>query len=159
MNGLATPAKRWRRWPWETWAGGLIVAAALTAYHNSFGGPFVFDDLPSILDNPSIRSLWPLTTPLSPPNDFGFTVSGRPLVNLSLAFNYAIGGTAVWSYHVFNLVVHVLAGRALFGLVRRTLRQPVCTGWFDETRARAAALSAAVLWTVHPLQTQAVTYV
>lgn len=48
-------------------AGALLVAAVVAAYHNSFGGPFVFDDLPAIRDNPTIRSLWPPQEMLSPP--------------------------------------------------------------------------------------------
>ena len=74
-------------------AGAVLVLAALAAYANSFHGPFVFDDLPSVLENPSIRTLWPPSVPLSPPRGFGLTVSGRPLLNLSLAINYAISGT------------------------------------------------------------------
>ena len=40
-------------------AGLALVLAILAAYHNSFGGPFIFDDQASILYNPSIRQLWP----------------------------------------------------------------------------------------------------
>ena len=46
---------------------------------------------------------------------------GRPLLNLSLALNYAIGGTAVESYHVMNFIIHALAGVTLYGVVRRTI--------------------------------------
>ena len=41
-------------------AAGIIVLAGLLAYHNSFGGPFIFDDRPSIPENPTIRRLWPI---------------------------------------------------------------------------------------------------
>lgn len=71
--------------------GGLILGlAALVAYRNSFEAPFVFDDHPSIQANPTIRRLWPLSGPLSPPGA-GASVTGRPVVNLSLAVNYALG--------------------------------------------------------------------
>jgi tetratricopeptide (TPR) repeat protein len=102
-------------------AAGLLVLAALAAYWNTFSAPFVFDDVPGIIDNPSIRHLWPLSTVLQPLAIFG-SAAGRPVVNLSLAINYAIGGTDVRGYHALNLVFHVLAALTLFGIVRRTLR-------------------------------------
>ena len=86
----------------------VIVLAAIAAYHNSFSNPFIFDDLGAIAQNTSIRHLWPIWDALSPPQG-GEPVSGRPLVNLSLAVNYALGGTAVWGYHALNLAVHILA--------------------------------------------------
>jgi hypothetical protein len=56
---------------------------------NSFRGPLIFDDLPSIIDNPTIRQLWPSRQSQSHCN--GETVSGRPLVSLLLAANCALG--------------------------------------------------------------------
>lgn len=133
----------------------LIALAALAAYANSFSGPFVLDDGPSIAGNPSIRHLWPLSGPLAPPAGFGLTVEGRPLVNLSLAFNYALSGLHPWSYHALNLLIHLLAGLTLFGVIRRTLAK--VNGM--ASAASAAALATALLWTAHPLQTESVTYI
>ena len=99
------------------------MVAAVLAYHNSFSGPFVFDDDAGIPQNPTIRRLWPIWTPLCPPNH-GETVTGRPLLNLSFAINYAIGGLNVWSYHAANLAIHVLAALLLFGILRRTFLLP-----------------------------------
>jgi hypothetical protein len=133
----------------------LIIAAGIWAYHNSFQGPFIFDDLPSIPENPHIRHLWPIGKALSPsPTSL---VGGRPVMNLSLALNYALGGLAVWGYHAFNLAVHVLAALTLYGIVRRTLVRPGLREPFGAS-AQWVALAVAVLWTVHPLQTEAVTY-
>ncbi len=87
----------------------------------------------------------------------GQPVGGRPLVNLSLAFNYALGGTAPFGYHAFNLLVHFLAGLALFGVVRRTLVSPVLRPRFGAA-SLGLALTAAALWLLHPLQTESVTY-
>ena len=101
-------------------AAVLIAAAAATAYHNSLRVPFVYDDLKAIPENPSIRHLWPpWDALLSAPGDT--TVGGRPVANLTLAVNYALSGTDVWSYHLLNLLVHALSGLTLFGIVRRTL--------------------------------------
>jgi tetratricopeptide (TPR) repeat protein len=136
----------------------LVVAAALLAYHNSFTGPFIFDDVRSIRHNPTIRHLWPIWQTLRPLHQGGLTVEGRPLINLSLAINYALGGLDVRGYHALNLTVHILAGLTLLGVVRRTLLQPRLRGRFGEA-ALPLALATAILWTVHPLQTEAVTYV
>src|ERR1700685_2521003 len=87
----------------------LVVTAALAAYRTSFSGPFVFDGRPTIIDNPSIRHLWPIGPALHPP-PIGSPVSGRPVANLSFAINYALGGLEVRGYHALNLLIHILAG-------------------------------------------------
>jgi tetratricopeptide (TPR) repeat protein len=127
--------------------GGAVAAAAVLAYSRTFSVPALFDDDPSIADNPSIRHLG---TAFFPPS-FA-TVGGRPILNLSLALNYAISGNRVWSYHALNLAIHVLAGVALFGIARRTLARSKAPA------AIPAALSIALIWTLHPLQTESVTY-
>jgi tetratricopeptide (TPR) repeat protein len=136
-------------------AAAVLIFAGMVAYHNSFTGPFVFDDTWSIPLNPSIRQFG---TALSPPNDNGQTVSGRPLLNLSFAVNYAISGRDVWSYHAGNLLIHIAAGLVLFGLVRRALLLPALRGRFGRD-ALSVSLAAAALWLVHPLQTESVTYI
>jgi tetratricopeptide (TPR) repeat protein len=126
------------------------------------------------------------------------TVSGRPVLNLSLALNYAVGGFDLRGFHAFNLLIHILSGLTLFGIVRRTLelrtwqtstavgrgrRTPpqdsAPAGADDSSRAvgrslatddrpqagfqhdnaHLVALTVALLWTLHPLQTEAVTYI
>jgi tetratricopeptide (TPR) repeat protein len=130
------------------WAACLAIAfAGLLAYQDSFRAPFAFDDVGSIQNNPTIRRLWPIWNALCPPAG-SRTVSGRPVLNLSFALNYAISGTDVWSYHALNLLIHILAGLTLFGIVRRTPRASL-----------TLAFAVALLWTVHPLQTEAVTYI
>lgn len=134
----------------------LIIAAGIWAYHNSLRVPFLFDDHSSVGNNPTIRHLWPIGTTLSPSP--ASVAGGRPVVNLSLALNYALGGTSVWGYHAFNLAVHVLAALTLYGIVRRTLAQPALREQFSGT-ADAVALAVALIWVVHPLQSEAVTYI
>ncbi len=63
----------------------VVVLAITAAYFNSFSGPFVFDDLPSIPNNRTIRQLWPIWAPLSPPRH-GETVT-RPAAAEPLAGN------------------------------------------------------------------------
>ncbi len=134
----------------------LITLAVIAAYSNSFFVPFLYDDDPNIVQSRSIRSLTPITTVLFPGE--GSHVGGRPLMNLSFAVNYAISGLSVWSYHVFNLLVHLLAALALFGFFRRTLLTPVLGPRFGR-HANALAMAVALLWAVHPLHTEAVTYI
>jgi tetratricopeptide (TPR) repeat protein len=134
-------------------AAALVLAGAL-AYSNSFQGIFVFDDLLSIPRNPTIRQLWPITRALHPPG-FGTTVDSRPVLNVSLAFNYALSGTDVWSYHLVNLIIHILAAWTVFGVLRRT-GLALARG---ESAVTALALAIALVWEVHPLQTESVTYI
>ena len=137
-------------------AGCLIIFAAALAYRNSFSGPLVGDDVESIAENPTIRNLKSPGSALSPPSGEGQTVGGRPLLNLSFALNYAVGGTAVRGYHATNLLIHILAGLVLFGIVRRTLDRRTEPGALPPS---SVALAVALAWTLHPLQTGAVTYV
>jgi len=135
--------------------GGIVVASVWVAYRNSFTGAFVYLDDSAVRDNPTIRSLWPISRVLAPPADGGLTVGGRPMVNLSLAINYAIGGVRVWGYHAFNVAVHALAALTLFGIVRRTATQMPRGPAHPDRFAFALAL----LWSLHPLQTESVTYI
>jgi len=137
--------------PWSPggfWLPAFIAAAAVAAYANSLSGPFVLDDIPSISANPTLRHLGAALAPSD-----ATTGGGRPVLNFSLAVNYAMSGMAVWSYHALNLAIHVLAALALFGIVRRTL----CLR--AHPAAPLVALCAALIWALHPLQTESVTYI
>ena len=159
-------------------AASLIVLVTAAAYGNSFCAPFIFDDTAAVVANPTIRELWPVWKPFCPPK-IGCTTIGRPVLNASLAVNYAIGGLAVGGYHVTNLAIHLAAVLLLFGIVRRTAvvfpglgtaRVAEAKGKSDSIAralglagptgaATAVALTAALLWAVHPLQTESVTYI
>ena len=133
----------------------FLALATVAVYLNSFAGAFVFDDQSSIVENASIRRLWPPGALLDPPLEAG--VRGRPLANLTFALNYATGGLDVRGYHAVNLAIHVLAALALFGVVRRTLLLPARRDRFGRD-ALPLALATAGLWAVHPLPTIAVDY-
>jgi Flp pilus assembly protein TadD len=133
----------------------LVVAGAL-AYATSLNGPFLYDDQTAIVTNAQIRTLSPLAVPLSPPRDT--PVAGRPVVNLSLAVNYAMGGLDVTSYHVTNVALHLLVALAFFGVLRRTLRLSAAPPALAE-RADGLALACALVWVLHPLNTEVVNYV
>ncbi|HEY1793228.1 MAG TPA: tetratricopeptide repeat protein [Opitutaceae bacterium] len=131
-----------------------LAGAILAVYAAAVRAPFVFDDITAVTENPSIRSLGSALHPLHQAT----SVVGRPLVNLSLALNFAVSGTRVWSYHAFNILVHILAALALFALVLATLRDSRATAQY-RGEAGLLAFSVAALWALHPLQTESVTYV
>ena len=134
-------------------AAALIVLVTAACYSNSLAAGFVFDDHPYIDNSPAIRSLWPPWQAL-----FSVNHISRPLIGYSLAVNYQLSGVSPWSYHALNLLIHAAAALALFGLVRRTLQSPQLAPRYGEV-AGPLALVIALVWAVHPLQTQAVTYV
>lgn len=134
----------------------VLLVAIFAAYANTLHAPFVYDDTLAIPENQTIRRLWPLSDVLLPKVEGGVTVSGRPMLNLSFALNHAISGNAPWSYHVTNILIHAGAALLLFGLVRRTLAR---TGTAATGTGERLALAVAALWALHPLQTQAITYV
>lgn len=137
-------------------AGGLLLAV-WCAFRGSLQVPFFFDDQTAITLNPSIRSLARLDRVLLPPAD-GSGMTGRPLVNLTLAIDYALGGLEPRGYHLTNLALHGCAALALAGLVRRTLELPALRRRYG-ANAQLLAFACALLWSVHPLQTESVSCV
>jgi tetratricopeptide (TPR) repeat protein len=144
-----------RRGPYEL---GLLAAGllAVIAYWPAMPGPFIFDDLDSIPGNPYLRSLWPPWRPVSALPDT--SLSGRPVVTLSFALNYAAGGLDPRGYRAVNLALHIATALLLAGLVRRT----VVAHEREALGARSAehvGLAVAALWLIHPLQTECVSYI
>lgn len=137
-------------------AWAVIPLVAAVAYSNTFNVPFLMDDPSAIVFNPNIRQLWPLSRVVT--TEKQTTITARPVVALSVALNYAISGDRVWSYHVFNLLIHMACGLLVYGITRRTLASPRLIGRFGDSSTPIAVV-VAVLWTVHPLQTMSVTYI
>jgi protein O-mannosyl-transferase len=126
----------------------LLGLATFLCYANSLQGVFLLDDRVAVVEAATIRSIdWT-----------GWVHSFRGLVDLSFALNYAAGGLNRFGYHLVNVLVHLLAGLTLFGLVRRTLESPRLAGRYAGV-GTALAAAIALLWLVHPLATQAVTYI
>src|SRR2546426_9933310 len=147
------PATMGSTWWWRTGRRAipaLLIGAGLAVYGNSFAGSFLLDDEGRIVQNPHIRRLWP-------PWDV-VAHSSRPVVELSVAVNYALGGLNVWGYHALNLAVHLLAGLVLFGIVRRMLESEKLRARYGRAAPWLAG-AVAIVWTVHPLQTESVTYI
>ncbi|MCC7192008.1 MAG: tetratricopeptide repeat protein [Phycisphaeraceae bacterium] len=132
----------------------LLVGGAI--YSNSFSGVMVFDDHQVLIDNSMIRH--PLQIWLHPAGVQETGLSGRPVTAFTFALNYQIHGLKVWGYHLVNLVIHLAAALTLMGITRRTLDLPRFAGRYAAS-SRWLALTIALLWMAHPLQTSAVTYV
>lgn len=133
---------------WLKFSPLLILLAGLCVYSNSFSGVFLFDDNRNIVNNERIRSILPIDAILT---------SRRPVVELTFAFNYALGGLDVWGYHAVNIAIHILSALVLFGLVRRTLQFKIFKS-LNPFTSYLLPWSIALLWVVHPLNTQSVTY-
>ena len=145
------------------WFVAAVLAASLfVVYSRAFNAPLIFDDESSITENTSIHSLWPLFGTTDQPGPLRsipeLPTAGRPLVNLSFAINYHFGGTDPLGYHIVNLILHFLSALLLWEIVRRTLLLPRFKNQFDAA-AGWLALAVALLWALHPLQTEAVIYI
>jgi hypothetical protein len=156
VGATALPASqpgRWREW----WPALAIALAATLAYSGNFDAPFIFDDRGAIELNPAFQ-WWPDLARIfaSMPSETAF--SGRPLVTLTFALNYAWGGLDPRGYHVVNLAIHITCALLLFGVVRRTLTN-AAAAMPAAPLALGAATAVALLWAAHPLNTEAVAYI
>lgn len=134
----------------------LLLAIGGLVYANSLSIPFIYDDFGAIVDNADIRTLWPprWALPSSAPNA---PTNSRPVVALTLALNYAFGGSSATGYRLLNIAVHILCSWTLFAVARRSLQTPSLASRFNSA-APHLALACALLWLVHPLTTQCVDY-
>jgi Flp pilus assembly protein TadD len=127
--------------------------AIVLVYANSLSAPFIYDDEYSVVSNPAIRTLggaWhqPANTPLA----------GRPVTGFTFALNFAASGLDAAVYRATNIAIHAGCALLLFGLIRRTLISPRLRSRFG-LRASTVALAVTGLWAVHPLTTDAVTFI
>ena len=134
----------------------ILSVLVIMAYSNTFTVPFIFDDSINIIENESIRQLWPIWNCFNIPSDTG--IVGRPVVNLSLAINYAISGEKVWSYHAVNLVIHILTALTILVIIRLIILTTEKGAKYLNS-VLPFSFTCALLWALHPLQTQSVTYV
>jgi tetratricopeptide (TPR) repeat protein len=132
------------------WFPLILVATGILAYANSFSAPFILDDARVITGNPNIHTLWPPWKAVYVPT--------RWVADISFAINLAISGFTPADFRITNILIHITAGLFLFGVIRRTLLLPRFNGRFEH-HASWVALTTALLWIAHPLQTGCVTYI
>lgn len=139
-----------------------VAALVFVLYSQILHAPFQYDDIKNIRDNPKIR-----ITELSPGAlfDAGFysLASNRPVANISFAVNYYFQGYHVEGYHAVNILIHLITGLFLFLLVRDTVMiikmRSLSHLVSDVVNPSVVAFSVALIWLVHPLNTQAVSYI
>lgn len=136
------------RWYWQ-WLVLLLVV--VVAYGHTLDVPFYLDDHSSIRENSAVQGgvdparIWAFSPP-------------RFVSYLSFAINYSLHGDWLAGFHLVNISLHLAAGLALWSFARLLLRTP---GLRERVPGEVAAwipLLAALLYLLHPLQTQAVTY-
>ncbi|MBW1912349.1 MAG: tetratricopeptide repeat protein [Deltaproteobacteria bacterium] len=136
----------------------VMAVLAFSIYSNSLNGPFLFDDEASIPKNTTIR-LEKLTLE-------GLGAAGlrnRPVAYMSFALNYYFHQYNVRGYHVVNILIHITTGILLYLFVKTTLN--LLLGQKDNTiipeslNPTFIAFFTALIWLVHPIQTQSVSYI
>jgi tetratricopeptide (TPR) repeat protein len=125
----------------ESTGPAILAVAVLLAYFNALGGAFQFDDYNVIVNNPAVHSLagWLDSMP-----------GIRPLLKFSYALNWTIH-SGPFGFHLFNVLVHAVNTV----LVYRLLSALSAEG----PEAQRAPLVGALLFALHPVQTEAVTYI
>ena len=143
----------------------LILITIIAAYSNTFQASWHFDDYQTIVNNPYIHleNLKPNSlyhTFFASPD--GGKYSGkklyRPIPNLSFALNWYFGGDSVFGYHITNIAIHFLTAILIFFIILSILDLPKFSDRF-RGNSQVIALLSTLLWALHPIQTQAVTYI
>jgi protein O-mannosyl-transferase len=125
---------------------GLFGLAVVAAYTNSFTGIFQFDDYHTIVDNPAVHS-WSAW--------WADLLHGgiRPLLKLTYLANYLWGG--LFGFHLFNVTLHFCNTVLIYFLTRLLLfAKPE-----PAPSQRFVPLLTALVFAVHPMQVEAVTYI
>ena len=131
----------------KTFMAALIALAAAAIYSNTLSSPFLLDDHDYIIN---FSRLYPVESYWPPHGTRYFTY-------LSFALNYLAGGLDVRGYHLVNIAIHAANGILVFLMAGLLMRTPRMEG--KGLPAFHIAALAALLFTAHPVQTEAVTYI
>jgi len=131
----------------------VLIILGLIAYSNTFNVPFLFDDEGSIQLNQGVHGISNFLE-----GGYRF-LPNRVLGYLSFALNFQLSGLDVTSYHIVNLVIHIINAQMVYALTRLTLSTPHLKKNFSEAQIGLFAFVVALLFVSHPVQTQAVTYI
>ncbi len=134
----------------------LILLVGILCYSNTLHGPFVFDDIPNIVNRGGLH----ITS---------FQAAGwvklkqtllnnpRPVTFFSFALNYYFGKLDTFGYHLVNLIIHLLTAVLVYLFLRGTMLLPSLRERYGNMAEKTALLTG-LLFVAHPVQTQAVTY-
>ncbi|HWB87301.1 MAG TPA: hypothetical protein VG675_24375 [Bryobacteraceae bacterium] len=123
-----------------------MLALVVWLYSPAWNGHFIFDDLALPFCNP-VRH--------GPLSEWISSAGVRPLLMVSYWLNYQISGDAPFGYHFANLLIHFVNTGLVFLVLLRILRK---AAW-PERKSRIASLLGALVFAIHPLQTESVSYV
>jgi len=127
----------------------LPLALAAAASARVLHGEWVVDDLKTGAASPGLGDLGGVAA-----GAWGaFWRGGRPLADLTFALDRRWGGLDPWGYHLVNVALHLLAALLVWRLALAVLALA------GAARPRWQALAVTGLWVLHPLQSQAVSYV
>lgn len=130
----------------------ILPVAVLAVFYNSnvLDSPFVFDDDHVILRNADVRS-----SDVS--KGFVRNIMGRALVVRTFAANYRSSGLDVSGYHATNIAIHIFNGLIVYALIWQLLSMPKLNT--ERTHRYLVSCFGALLFCLHPVQTQAVIYI
>lgn len=135
----------------------LLFVLVFLVYCNSLHADFVLDDEFNVLKNPLIRHLLWNTQGINNVMIY-HTMTHRPLVVETFALNYAVDGVDPFGYHLTNIAIHITNTILAFMLMQQIFRTQGLSVHFG-THAVPLAFTIALLWGVHPLNTNAITYI
>lgn len=142
----------------------IISIIGLLIYLPSLTGNFVYDDNETIVKNPYIKNLTFIPQYFDPSHSDMWSVHHqqrgmyRPLLLVSFALNYHISGLNPFSYHLFNIILHILNGLMVYILINSIL---LSLGESEKEKHRnmRIAFTSALLFVCHPVQTESVSYI
>ena len=138
----------------------LIILAACLAYANSFSVPFIFDDHVIIENNLFIQDARFLANPsLVKGTSLYYPLKLRYISLLSFSLDYLNHGLNPRGYHLTNLVIHLINALLVYGLIGVAFAAPWLARSTLQRYAPLIACFTALFFAVHPVQTQAVTYI
>lgn len=142
----------------------LIAVLGLLAYSNTFDVPFQFDDIENIVGNPMFNDFSYFTDSASAErlghyrNVFTL-IKTRSVGYLTFFANYKVHGLRVAGFHIVNLVIHIVNAVLVYFLINLTFRTPFLRMSVLKNRSCYIGLFSALFFVLHPVQTQAVTYI
>jgi hypothetical protein len=136
----------------------LLLLVVALAYANHFQNGFHFDDFHTINNNPYIRTLHNAKLFFTDSSTFSVLPANRtyrPLVTLSLAFDYWLGsGLQPVYFHLDTFLWYLVQLAIMFALFRHILRLVSAEPWTDWV-----ALFAVALYGLHPAMAETVNYI
>ncbi|MDD5363138.1 MAG: tetratricopeptide repeat protein [Ignavibacteria bacterium] len=131
----------------------LIAVISFAVYYNSLSNSFVFDDESVVQTNPSIQTLSNIPKFFTADEGFHKVIGRyyRPLVSTLYAVDYAIWGLDAYGFHLTNVLIHVISCLLLLAVLLKLFG--------DYKYGLLAALIGALIFAVHPIHTEAVSWV